>query len=29
MAATLKYNLKQMNDISYSGFHFEIPEDTL
>jgi len=28
MAATLKYNLKQMTDISYSGFHFEIPEDT-
>lgn len=28
MAATLKYNLKQINDISYSGFHFEIPEDT-
>jgi len=28
MAATLKYNLKQITDISYSGFHFEIPEDT-
>jgi hypothetical protein len=29
MATTLKYNLKQFSDISYSGFHFEIPEDTL
>ena len=28
MAATLKYNLKQITDISYSGFYFEIPEDT-
>lgn len=28
MAATLKYNLKQITDIYYSGFHFEIPEDT-
>jgi hypothetical protein len=28
MATTLKYNLKQFSDISYSGFHFEIPEDT-
>jgi len=28
MATTLKYNLKQITDISYSGFHFEIPEDT-
>ena len=28
MAAILKYNLKQITDISYSGFHFEIPEDT-
>jgi len=28
MAATLKYNLKQITDISYSGFHFEMPEDT-
>jgi len=28
MAATLKYNLKQITDISYTGFHFEIPEDT-
>lgn len=28
MAATLKYNLKQITDISYSGFQFEIPEDT-
>jgi len=29
MTATLKYNLKQITDISYSGFYFEIPEDTL
>jgi len=29
MAATLKYNLKQITDISYSGFYFEIPADTL
>lgn len=28
MAATLKYNLKQITDISYTGFYFEIPEDT-
>jgi len=28
MAAILKYKLKQITDISYSGFHFEIPEDT-
>jgi hypothetical protein len=28
MTATLKYNLKQITDISYSGFYFEIPEDT-
>lgn len=28
MAATLKYNLKQFNDLSNSGFYFEIPEDT-
>lgn len=28
MAATLKYTLKQITDISYSGFQFEIPEDT-
>jgi hypothetical protein len=28
MATTLKYNIKQITDISYSGFHFEIPEDT-
>jgi len=28
MTATLKYNLKQISDISYSGFHFEIPDDT-
>jgi len=28
MAATLKYNLKQITDISYSGFYFEIQEDT-
>ena len=25
----LKYTLKETTDISYSGFHFEIPEDTL
>jgi hypothetical protein len=25
---SLKYNLKQITDISYSGFHFTIPEDT-
>ena len=29
MAATLKYTLKQITDISYSGFQFEIPEDTI
>lgn len=28
MAATLKYNLKQITDISYTEFYFEIPEDT-
>jgi hypothetical protein len=28
MAATMKYNLKQITDISNSGFYFEIPEDT-
>lgn len=28
MTATMKYNLKQITDISYSGFYFEIPEDT-
>jgi hypothetical protein len=28
MAATLKYNLKQITDISYSGFQFVIPDDT-
>jgi hypothetical protein len=27
MAATLKYNHKQITDISSSGFYFEIPED--
>jgi hypothetical protein len=27
MAATLKYNLHQINDIACSGFKFEIPED--
>ena len=27
MAATLKYNLHQINDIACTGFHFEIPED--
>jgi len=25
---SLNYNLKQITDISYSGFHFKIPEDT-
>ena len=25
---SLKYNLKQITDISYSGFNFKIPEDT-
>ena len=28
MTTALKYNLKQISDISNSGFHFEIPEDT-
>ena len=28
MAATLKYSLKQITDISYSGFHYEIPAET-
>lgn len=28
MTTALKYNLKQITDISYTGFHFEIPEDT-
>lgn len=28
MTATLKYNLQQITDISFSGFYFEIPEDT-
>ena len=28
MATTLKYNLQQITDISFSGFKFEIPEDT-
>ena len=28
MATTLKYNLQQITDISFSGFTFEIPEDT-
>ena len=28
MATTLKYNLQQITDISFSGFNFEIPEDT-
>jgi hypothetical protein len=27
MATTLKYNLKQITDISNNGFHYEIPED--
>jgi hypothetical protein len=27
MATTLKYNLQQITDISFSGFNFEIPED--
>jgi hypothetical protein len=28
MADILKYNLKEINDISYSGFYFEMPKDT-
>lgn len=28
MTSTLKYNLTQITDISNSGFHFEIPEDS-
>ena len=28
MATTLKYNLQQITDISFSGFNFEISEDT-
>lgn len=28
MATTLKYNLQKITDISFSGFCFEIPEDT-
>ena len=28
MTTTLKYNLKQITDISFSGINFEIPEDT-
>ena len=28
MATTLKYNLQRITDISFSGFNFEIPEDT-
>lgn len=28
MATTLKYNLQKITDISFSGFEFEIPEDT-
>ena len=28
MTTALKYNLRQISDISNSGFHFEIPEDT-
>lgn len=28
MTSILKYNLKQITDISNSGFYFEIPEDT-
>ena len=28
MTSTLKYNLKQINEISNNGFQFEIPEDT-
>ena len=29
MAATLEvYSLKQITDISYSGFHYEIPAET-
>jgi len=29
MTDILKYNLKQITDLSFSGFEFEIPEDTL
>jgi hypothetical protein len=28
MTSVLKYSLAQMNDISFNGFHFEMPEDT-
>lgn len=28
MTTALKYNLKQFNDISHSGFNFKIPQDT-
>lgn len=28
MATTLKYNLQQVSDISFSGFTFEIPQET-
>ncbi len=28
MATTMKYNLQQITDISFTGFTFEIPEDT-
>jgi hypothetical protein len=28
MATTLKYNLQQITDISFSGFNFQIPDDT-
>ena len=28
MTATLKYNLQKITDISFSGFTYEIPEDT-
>jgi hypothetical protein len=28
MATTLKYTLKQFNDVSYGGFNFKIPKDT-
>lgn len=28
MTTTLRYNLQQITDISFSGFNFEIPEDT-
>ena len=29
MTTTLKYNLTQITDLSFSGFNYEIPEDTV